>query len=70
MANQIDLIQQAKEQEMARHKNSMALLDDIEQSATDERNQSLGIHEEYWELKQLANHNDHDCRSFADTHGL
>ena len=48
----------------------MALLDDIEQSATDERNQSLGIHEEYWELKQLANHNDHDCRSFADTHGL
>lgn len=46
MANQIDLIRQAKEQEVARHKDVMALLTDIELQAADDTSQFLGMLEE------------------------
>ena len=65
--NQIDLICYAKQQATAQYNEFMALLDDIEQGATDERNQFLGIREENLRLKQRPNHNDADCRSFADS---
>ena len=65
--NQIDLICYAKQQATAQYNEFMALLTDIEQGATDERNQFFGIREENFRLKQRANHDDADCRSFADT---
>lgn len=66
---QNDLIRRAKAQEMARHFDMMALLADLDRHDFSARNQLGGLQEENLWLKQLANHNDADCRSFADTHG-
>ncbi|MDD5036073.1 MAG: hypothetical protein PHE55_15085 [Methylococcaceae bacterium] len=64
---QTDLIRQAKQQEMARHNDMMTLLADLERRNFFNKDQIYGLQEENLWLKQLANHDDEDCRSFADT---
>ena len=65
--NQSNLIRRAIEQEMVRHNHMMALLFDLDRNDFSVKNQIDGLQEENLCLKQLANHNDADCRSFADT---